>query len=164
MLKQYRLLAAYNKQMNAQFYDACADLSSGQLKKDRGAFFGSLHRTLNHLLLVDRLWLAGFTGELLPFRGMDEELYAEFAELRSARETTDADIEKWAESLTQETLDAPFSEQLTFPAWLVATHFFNHQTHHRGQLSAMLSQCGRDYGVTDVPWVPGMAELAAALK
>ena len=159
-MQQYRVLAAYNKQINQQFYAACAELSSEQRKEDRGAFFGSIHKTLNHLLLVDRLWLGGFTNNPLPFRGMDEELYSDFADLQAGREQTDQDILDWADSLTEEHLNEPFSEQLTFPRWLAVTHFFNHQAHHRGQLSAMLSQCGQDYGVTDIPWVKGLAELA----
>jgi uncharacterized damage-inducible protein DinB len=162
MLKQYRVMAAYNKQMNQQFFSACAELRSEQLKEDRGVFFGSLHSTLNHLLLVDRIWLGGFTDNPMPFGGLDEELYAGFSELRVEREKTDADIEAWAATLTQEKLDSPFSEQLNFPTWLAVTHFFNHQTHHRGQLSALLSQCDLDYGVTDIPWVPGIADLASA--
>jgi uncharacterized damage-inducible protein DinB len=161
MLQQYRLMAAYNKQMNSQFYSACAELSPAQLREERGVFFGSLHGTLNHLLLVDRLWLGGFTDNPVVFGGLNEELYGDFAELRVERAKTDADIEAWAATLTQDKLDAPFNERLSFPTWLAVTHFFNHQTHHRGQLSAMLSQADLDYGVTDIPWVPGMAEIAA---
>ena len=76
------------------------------------------------------------------------------------RKRTDADIVTWAETLESAKLEAPFSERLTFPTWVAVTHFFNHQTHHRGQLSTLLSQCGLDYGVTDLPWVDGIAALA----
>ena len=96
------------------------------------------------------------------FNSLDEELYADFAELRTERERTDVDILAWADTLTLEQLEAPFSEHLAFPTWLTVMHFFNHQTHHRGQLSALLGQCGLDYGVTDIPWIDGMAALAAA--
>jgi len=159
--QQYRVMAAYNRQVNRQIYAACESLSEAELKQDRGAFFTSIHGTLNHLLLVDRLWLGGFTGQTVAFGSLDEELYANFAELREGRERTDAEIIAWADTVTPAGLAEPFNERLTFPRWLAVTHFFNHQTHHRGQLSALLSQCGLDYGVTDLPWVEGMAELAS---
>jgi uncharacterized damage-inducible protein DinB len=162
MLQQYRVMAAYNRQINQQFYTACAELSEAQLKQDRGVFFTSIFGTLNHLLLVDRLWLGGFTKNSVAFNSLDEELYGDFAELRAERERTDADILTWADTLTLEQLEAPFNEHLAFPTWLTVTHFFNHQTHHRGQLSALLGQCGLDYGVTDIPWIDGMAALASA--
>ena len=131
MPQQYRVLAAYNRQVNRQFYAACATLTAAELKRDRGAFFKSIYGTLNHLLLVDRLWLGSFTGDAVAFA-----------------------------ALQPATLEAPFNERLTFPTWLAVTHFFNHQTHHRGQLSALLSQCGVDYGITDLRWVDGVAALA----
>lgn len=162
IVQQYRVMAAYNRQVNRQIYAACESQSESELKQDRGAFFGSIHGTLNHLLLVDRLWLGGFTDEPVAFGSLDEELYEDFAELREARERTDADIIAWADTLKPADVAEPFNERLTFPRWLAITHFFNHQTHHRGQLTALLSQCGLDYGVTDLPWVEGMADLAAA--
>lgn len=153
-------MAAYNRQVNKQFYAACAGLDDAARKADRQAFFRSIHGTLNHLLLVDRLWMGGFTEDPVAFGTLDEELYSEFAELRAAREAMDDTIVTWADGLSQDWLDAPFNERLDFPRWLAVSHFFNHQTHHRGQLSALLSQCGADYGVTDIPWVPGMADVA----
>jgi uncharacterized damage-inducible protein DinB len=160
ILQQVHALAVYHRQMNRQFYAACARLDEAELKKDRAAFFRSIFGTLNHMLLTDRLWLSGFTGQSIAFGSLDEELYDNFDELRAERERTDADIEAWVETLTTEVLEAPFSEQLTFPRWLTVTHFFNHQTHHRGQLSALLSQCGVDYGATDLPWIEGVAAQA----
>ena len=162
MLQQYRVMAAYNRQVNQQFYRACAELSDAERKQDRGAFFKSIHGTLNHVLLVDRLWLGGFTKNSVAFGSLDEELYADFAELRHERERLDADIAAWVDTLTVAQIEAPFNETLAYPTWLTLTHFFNHQTHHRGQLSALLSQCGQNYGVTDLPWVDGIAELASA--
>jgi uncharacterized damage-inducible protein DinB len=160
MPKQYRLMAAYNRQMNQQFYAACAELSDAQRREDRGAFFGSIHGTLNHLLLVDRLWLGGFKKDSVAYGALNEELYADFAELRTERDQTDNDILAWAETLTPAGLELDFNDSLTLPTWLTVMHFFNHQAHHRGQLSVLLSQCKADYGVTDIPWVAGMAALA----
>jgi len=156
MQQQLRALATYNRQMNRQFFSACAQLDDADLRKDRGAFFSSIFGTLNHMLLVDRLWFGGFTGNRVEFGSLQEELFADFDELRAEREKTDADIADWVETLTDDALTAPFSEQLAFPLWLTVTHFFNHQTHHRGQVSALLSQCGIDYGTTDLPWVDGI--------
>ncbi|MGI9290470.1 MAG: DinB family protein [Gammaproteobacteria bacterium] len=164
MPQQYRLMAAYNRKMNQQFYAACAELDDAARKQDRGAFFKSIHGTLNHLLLVDRLWLGGFKKESVAYSALDEELFADFAELRAARDDMDEAIIAWANTLTEAQLKEPFNDSLDIPLWLTVTHFFNHQTHHRGQLSALLSQCGGDYGVTDIPWVPGMADLAKALN
>jgi uncharacterized damage-inducible protein DinB len=155
-------MAAYNRQVNRNFFAACASLSESELKLDRGVFFTSIHGTLNHGLLVDRLWMGGFTEEPVAFGSLDEELYANFDELRSERERTDTDIVAWADTLSVPELEAPMKNRLTFPMWLAVTHFFNHQTHHRGQVSALLGQCGLDYGVTDIPWVKGVAELADA--
>lgn len=160
ILQQVHALATYHRQMNRQFYTACARLGEAELKKDRGAFFKSIFGTLNHMLLTDRLWVGGFTGQTIVFGSLDEELYGNFDELRIERERTDAEIGDWVESLTNEVLQAPFSEKLTVPCWLTVTHFFNHQTHHRGQLSVLLSQCGVDYGPTDLPWIEGVTEQA----
>jgi uncharacterized damage-inducible protein DinB len=113
------------------------------------------------MLLTDRLWFGGFTGNPVAFSSLDDELYANFEELRAERERTDAEIEAWVETLTTEALQEPFNESLRYPLWLTVTHFFNHQTHHRGQLSALLSQCGVDYGTTDLPWVEGIAAHVA---
>ncbi len=161
MVQQFRTLAAYHRTMNRQFYAACAGLDEAELRKDRGAFFKSIFGTLNHMLLTDRLWFGGFTGNPVAFSSLDDELYANFEELRAERERTDAEIEAWVETLTTEALQEPFNESLRYPLWLTVTHFFNHQTHHRGQLSALLSQCGVDYGTTDLPWVEGIAAHAA---
>jgi uncharacterized damage-inducible protein DinB len=158
MQQQLRAFAAYNRQMNRQFYIACAQLDEAELRADRGAFFSSIFGTLNHMLLVDRLWFGGFTGNRVEFGSLREELYAGFDELRAEREKTDADIVAWVETLSDDALTVPFGKHLTYPLWLTVTHFFNHQTHHRGQVSALLSQCGVDYGVTDMPWVPGVAD------
>ena len=86
MLSHYRVMAAYNSQMNRQFYAACSELTDAERKQDRGAFFRSIHGTLNHLLLVDRLWLGSFTDNPATYTSLDEELYADFGELQAERE------------------------------------------------------------------------------
>jgi uncharacterized damage-inducible protein DinB len=156
IIEQIKTLAAYHRQMNRQIYAACAKLDDSELKQDRQVFFKSIFGTLNHMLLTDRLWLGGFTGQSVVFGALDEELYGNFPELHAERQQTDDDIQTWVDTLTHAALGEPFNEALRYPLWLTVTHFFNHQTHHRGQLSAMLSQCGLDYGTTDLPWVEGI--------
>ncbi|MGR9093292.1 MAG: DinB family protein, partial [Gammaproteobacteria bacterium] len=153
--EHFRFLARYNTWINEQLYAACANAPDRERKADRGAFFGSLHGTLNHLLLADRVWMGRFEDEPYAAPGLDAELYSDFAPLRAARIAEDARIVRWAEQLDDHTLAGTLRyTSLVNPAprayvyWQVATHFFNHQTHHRGQASGLLTQMGIDYGVT----------------
>ena len=156
-------LARYNRWMNEKLYAVGSKLTDVERKRDRGAFFKSIHGTLNHLLLADRVWMARFAGvfpdgELLGpggIRSLDQELYADFEELRKERVRTDQEISEWALGLTAEKLAAPLvytRRGTTFDhplSWSVA-HLFNHQTHHRGQVTTLLMQAGHDPGVTDL--------------
>jgi uncharacterized damage-inducible protein DinB len=159
--QQAKLLAAYNRSMNQQIFAVCANLPDDERRRDRQAFFRSIHGTLNHLLLVDRLWFGSFVGKPVSFATLDQELFADFDELRRERDVTDVKICEWAGDLRAAELNTLFKSgdrETGYPLWLVATHFFNHQTHHRGQVSVLLSQQGMDYGLTDLPWVPGVVE------
>jgi uncharacterized damage-inducible protein DinB len=156
-----RTCAAYNRWMNERLYALCADLSDAERKRDRAAFFRSIHGTLNHLLLADRIWLGRFVGPPFAVRSLDQELYADFVELRRERERTDAEVEAWAASLSAADLAATLHytsivnpAPRAMPYWLATAHFFNHQTHHRGQLTTLLMQAGVDPGVTDLMWLP----------
>ena len=156
-----RTMAAYNRWMNERLYALCAGLGDAERKRERGAFFKSVHGTLNHLLYGDRAWMSRFLGRDLGWKGPADELYANFDELRAARAALDQLIEDWAAGLEEPWLAADFTytsridgRTRTFPAWLLVTHLFNHQTHHRGQLTTLLSQLGIDPGVTDLPWLP----------
>jgi uncharacterized damage-inducible protein DinB len=150
------MMAGYNGWMNEKLYAICATLSDEERKRDRKAFFRSIHGILNHLLLTDRGWLGRFTGAPWIFRSLDQELYADFDELRRERAHTDAAIEQYAAALTAERLLEDFSyttyagKKFTHPLGPALTHLFNHQTHHRGQLTTLLSQLGIDPGVTDL--------------
>jgi uncharacterized damage-inducible protein DinB len=163
-----RAMAAYNRWMNARLYALCAELSDAERKRDRGAFFRSIHGTLNHLLYGDRSWMSRFLGRDLGWKGPADELYADYGELHAARQALDNMIIDWAAALSERWLraDVTYTSKIdgrvrTFPAWLLVTHMFNHQTHHRGQLTTLLSQLGLDPGVTDLPWLPELAELTA---
>jgi uncharacterized damage-inducible protein DinB len=158
-MNYYTVMANYNQWMNQNLYDVCDDLSDGCLKSDLGAFFKSIQGTLNHILVADRIWLGRFTQQ--PFTAkLDAELYSDFSELRAQRELLDRTIIDWAHNLTTEWLETELnytnSSGVTrrCPHWLLVTHMFNHQTHHRGQLTTLLNQRGYDAGVTDLPAMP----------
>lgn len=160
-LEYCRTMARYNRWMNEKLYAVCAELSDAERRRDRGAFFASVHGTLNHLLAGDRLWLGRFTDQPFALESLDQELYTDFEELRRERARTDDDIDAWIGRLTEDALAGTLTyqsfvdpQQLTFPLWKPLVHFFNHQTHHRGQLTTLLSQAGRDPGVTDLIWLP----------
>jgi uncharacterized damage-inducible protein DinB len=105
--------------------------------------------------------MSRFLGREFVYSSLDQELYADFKELERERAASDEEIVEWASTLTSAKLEAPlrFSSHLyggyfEFPLWFLVTHFFNHQTHHRGQATTLLSQCGVDYGITDYLWLP----------
>lgn len=161
--EQAKLMAAYNRWMNQRLYAVCAELSDEERKQDRGAFFKSIHGTLNHLLLADNIWMARFQGGRFEVSGLDQELYSDFAELSREREMLDARIEQWAMALTEAELDGELRYNSVanpnpkrFTLWVAVTHFFNHQTHHRGQLTTLLSQAGKEPGITDLIALPGL--------
>jgi uncharacterized damage-inducible protein DinB len=155
-----RTLARYNRWMNEKLYECAAQLDDAARKENVGAFFKSIHGTLNHLLLADRIWMGRFTGVPFAATSLAQELYADFDELRRERALTDAAIEAYMGALTAEQLAGTLtyrtmsnpqtrSQALALPL----THFFNHQTHHRGQVTTLLSQRGIDPGVTDLLWL-----------
>jgi uncharacterized damage-inducible protein DinB len=156
-------LARYNRWMNDKLYAAAATLSDEARKRDGGAFFKSIHGTFNHILLADRVWLGRFTGVTVPdgfmgpggIRTLDQELYADFDELRRERTRTDDELSTWVAGLTRDRLAAPLvfvrrGQPQESPLWWSVAHVFNHQTHHRGQITTLLTQQGCDPGVTDM--------------
>ena len=158
-----RLLARHNRWMNERMYAAAAAMSDDARKQDRGAFFGSLHRTLNHILWGDRVWLGRFLGEPFNVAAYGADMHADFAELSRERETADMRILDWAGKLTPSWLQGTFryrrssdGRNCELPAWIVATHLFQHAVHHRGQATTLLRQAGHDIGATDLPYLPGV--------
>ncbi len=148
MKSRYTMFAAYNRWANARVYDAAGALSDADYRADRGAFFKSVHGTLNHLLVGDLIWMYRFTGEGAgkDLTRLDAILHEDFAGLRAARREEDARIARWIEGLTggdlaglfrYRTISNPATvEQQLAPA---LDHFFNHQTHHRGQAHGLLT-------------------------
>ena len=159
-LEHARTMARYNRWMNRKLYACGATLTDAQRKQDRGAFFKSIHGTLNHLLLADNIWMGRFEASPFAAKSLDQELHADFGELRAARQAMDQRILDWAGALSAQTLEGELRytsivnpQPRTIAMGLAVMHFFNHQTHHRGQVTTLLSQCGIDPGVTDLMWM-----------
>lgn len=157
----YLTMARYNQWMNQKLYALCSELSDEARKADRGAFFKSIHGTLTHLLYGDRTWMERFTQTSYPSLELGQGLDQDFTALHQARIAMDYTILQWATTLTPDWLNQPFEytsnidkQTRCFPTWLLVTHMFNHQTHHRGQITTLLSQLGLDPGITDLPWLP----------
>jgi uncharacterized damage-inducible protein DinB len=144
------MLAAYNQWANARVYDAAGELSEEEYNRDMGAFFRSMNGTLNHVLTGDRIWLRRFTGEGDAPAKLDTVLFASFGGLRIARQAEDKRIIDWIDSLSDETLAGRFTYVTVTDMRTVSqrfapalSHFFNHQTHHRGQAHMMLTALRR---------------------
>ena len=145
------VLARYNAWANHKLYGAVERLPDGQRRADRGAFFKSLHGTLNHLLVTDRMWMARFAGRPAPSVRLDAILYDDFDALRAARGEEDTRIITYVDGLDPGALAGTFSfEARSMPGRYVQEigpaldHLFNHQTHHRGQAHAILTGLGAD--------------------
>ena len=158
----YRLMAEYNRWMNARLYAICADLSDADRRQDRGAFFKSVHGTLNHLYHGDQAWFGRFTQRPVVAK-IGHEFFTTFEELRAAHKKLGDEIVAWASTLADDWLRSPLTytsavdgKTRTLPAWVLVVHLFNHQTHHRGQLTTLLKQLGIDPGATDIPWLPAL--------
>jgi uncharacterized damage-inducible protein DinB len=148
-MNYFPLMARFNAWVNPKIYDCVARLSDQDYRRDRGAFFGSIHRTLNHLLVVDRMWTARIAGTEHGIRSLDQILYEDFAELRAARDEEDRRFVALVDELTPEQLQRPILYRRVLgtgteearAAHILLT-LLNHQTHHRGQVHTMLTQSG----------------------
>lgn len=163
-----QLMAEYNAWMNTRLYETCANLSASDLALNRNAYFGSILGTLNHLVVADIIWLKRLAASLQLRReldvvahvpmpaSLDQVLYSDLGELKAQRLALDDAFIALSRSLT----DTALSQAITFKTmkgvecnevlFSVLMHVFNHQTHHRGQATTMLSQAGLDMGVTDL--------------
>jgi uncharacterized damage-inducible protein DinB len=146
----YVRFAAYNTWANLRLYAAAAALSDDEYRADRGAFFRSLHGTLNHLLVTDQVWMQRFTSEGSAPDQLDAILFERLADLDRARRAMDARIERWIATLDDAAFDGVIRyrrvstpELMSQPLAPALAHWFNHQTHHRGQAHAILTSLGR---------------------
>ncbi len=168
LLKHIQLMSQYNQWMNDKLYTVAAHLSDGTLSENKGAFFGSILGTLNHIVVADIVWLKRFSvhpanhSALDNIRktpqptSLDQILYSDFLELNTERKKLDEAIANWCNQVT----DSDLSYHLSYKTMKgepsvkvfgsIILHFFNHQTHHRGQVTTLLSQKGIDVGVTDL--------------
>lgn len=162
------LMSRYNTWMNQRLYETVQVLTPDEFMQDRKAFFGSICGTLNHLVVADTIWLKRFASHSEDFTALDavrhvstpsalnQILFAELNALRDYRQSLDGIIEQWVDSLVETDLDSVLHytnmKGVTTKKILgqVLLHFFNHQTHHRGQVTTLLTQCGLDMGAIDL--------------
>lgn len=159
-----RTMAAYNAWQNRSLYAAAATLADDARRAARGAFWGSIHGTLSHLVWGDQIWMSRFDGWEKPARPIGDSAAEgeDFAAMHDRRVRMDAAIADWAGRVDAAWLaedlrwfSALANRWSVMPCWLLVTHFFNHQTHHRGQAHAMLTAAGACPEATDLPWMPG---------
>lgn len=151
MKAHFEMFAAYNTWANRRLYDAAAEMDDAALKAPAGGFFGSLFGTLSHLLIGDQAWMRRFDGEGPVPTSMEGLPHDALSSLRAAREAMDERITGYIDTLpeTEFTADMTFStvtgpKNMTLRRDHALAHFFNHQTHHRGQCHHMLTAAGRD--------------------
>jgi uncharacterized damage-inducible protein DinB len=145
MKAHFERMSRYNRWANRRLYGAVAQLDEAEFLAPRSGFFPSLAKTLNHLVVTDRIWLKRLTGGFRPHQTLDEMPYDNLPELTAAREAEDQRLIAFFKALTQERIDGIFDyqnmagEARSQPMLPVLAHLFNHQTHHRGQAHAMLA-------------------------
>ena len=156
-------MARYNRWQNQNLYGIADALPDEERRRERGAFFGSVHKTLSHLLWADRVWMSRFTDLPRPEAGIPESvsLYPDWDGLKRGRVSFDETMITWADRLDPAGLDANLTwfsggvmREITKPRWVLVTHMFNHQTHHRGQVHCMLTQAGAKPHATDLSLLP----------
>lgn len=157
-----RMMARYNTEMNRRFYAAAARLPDAARREDGGAFFGSLHGTLCHLVWADTIWMSRLDGgEGVPVGIADSpRMIEDFDAMWQARQMADQRIARWAATLQDAALAGELSwysqsagHKMVRPMVTVISHIFLHQNHHRGQAHALLTRHGEDTGATDLPFV-----------
>ncbi|MEZ5815895.1 MAG: DinB family protein [Hyphomicrobiaceae bacterium] len=160
-----RTMARYNRWQNQSLYGAADTLTGAERMKDRGAFFGSIHNTLSHILWGDQQWMSRFAPEtvqkppaLVRTGGGN---YPDWDELKQRRIAFDQTILDWADAMAPSWMEGDLvwysgiaKADVSKPKWLTVTHFFNHQTHHRGQVHAMLTAAGAKPDDTDLFLMP----------
>jgi uncharacterized damage-inducible protein DinB len=158
-----RLMARYNRWQNENLLRVATHLSDEERRRERGAFFGSVHKTLSHLLWGDQMWISRFSDRPRPPGGIAESvsLYPDWEELVRERRLMDEAVIDWADKLDDAWLAGDLTwfsgaanREFSKQRWELVVHFFNHQTHHRGQVHAMLTAAGGRPGDTDLMLMP----------
>lgn len=141
----FRRFARYNAWANRRLYEACGSLGDADYGAKRASFFGSIHATLNHILVGDRIWLGRFENKPHDIKSLDQILFGDLAALKPAREAEDRRILAFTGRLSEAALAGALDyrnmagEEISLPMVAAIAHFFNHQTHHRGQVHGMLA-------------------------
>jgi len=158
-----RLMARYNAWQNRSLYGAAEGIGEAERRRERGAFFGTIHGTLSHLAWGDQAWLSRFTGSPAPTVAIKDSprAFDDWDALKTERARLDAAIAAFAETVAPDWLAADLvwwsasaGREVAKPRWVLVTHMFNHQTHHRGQVHAMLTAAGARPEATDIPFMP----------
>lgn len=164
MKEHFEMFAAYNRWANGVLYAAAHELTEDELNRSQGAFFGSMIGTLNHLLSADRIWMKRFTGAGNAPTALDTILHPDLDGLEEARNAEDERIIAWVGGLSEEALANNFSyrpitkpEPVTQKLGSALSHFFNHQTHHRGQCHMILTSLGKPSLTLDLVWFQRVA-------
>ena len=157
-------MSRYNLWQNRSVYYAASQLEDECRKRDRGAFFGSIHETLSHVLWGDQMWMARFAGTAKPAAGSIGEsrsMVADWNQLVHERQEFDEVILNWSRTVTSDFLSGELSwfsgalqKEVKRPTGILVAHMFNHQTHHRGQVNTMLLQAGCTVDDTDLFVLP----------
>ena len=171
MQELFAMLARYNQWANRRLYHCAAALSDADYRAGRGAFFGSVHGTLNHLVLADRIWMRRFTGEGPTYPQLDTILYDELGEMQEARESEDERIIAWVDGLDADQLAGRFTyrtivepREITQRLAPALAHFFTHQTHHRGQAHGLLTAIGGREAAISLDLILFQRETGVALS
>ena len=153
----FQLLANFNTWANTKIFSSCKKLDDTEYKKDRKAFFSSIHGTLNHLLVVDRAYISRIEGKNHDLKSLDQILYENLFQLEEARIKEDKRLVDLVNNLSKESINKEITYKgfetgnQTYTINLVLITLFNHQTHHRGQIHNMLSQAGIKPPQIDIP-------------
>ncbi len=156
-------MARYNRWQNENLYGVADRLPAAERQRERGAFFGSIEKTLNHLLWGDQAWMSRFTDVPKPPGRIADSVtaYGDWENLKAERNSFDSRILGWADAVDDAWLEDDMTyfsgaagRDVTKPRWVLVAHMFNHQTHHRGQVHCMLTQAGGKPSDTDLPFLP----------
>ncbi len=155
-------MARYNRWQNESIYTAADGLSDAARRMDRGSFFQSIHATLSHILWADELWMSRLSDWTAPTGASREvPLYDDWDDLKARRTAADERFLAWGSSLTQADIDGDLEwysgtlgRGMMSPRAVCIMQVFNHQTHHRGQIHAMLTAAGAKPEDTDIPFMP----------
>ena len=169
MKSHYATFARYNQWANRRLYDAAALLSDAEYRADRGAYFKSMHGTLNHLLTTDRIWMKRFTGAGEAPERLDTILHERLDDLAAARRAEDRRIVAWMDDLGEEALAGVIRyrrvstpEEFVQPLMPALDHWFNHQPHLRGQAHMVLTSLGRSAPELDLLYFQRLADKGEA--